>query len=175
MKHKGLIMLGLITILLLANIASGCVGKLGTGVTKPTVSYVPQDWYLSNEDPYGTYRETDDTEWGLIEYTDDVDWDFAQIYYGDIPPELKGKENDGAALIARATLEATTFVPDETGTMTVSGQLAGYVKAYDASLAAYEMEIVFVKDSTCIDIYTMYDATSEDEAQVMSLINSINL
>jgi len=37
------------------------------------------------------------------------------------------------------------------------------------------MEIVFVVDSTCIDIYTMFDATAEDETQAMSIINNINL
>jgi len=171
MKKKGLMILGVVVILLLSNIFSGC----GGGVTKPTVDYVPQGWFLSDEEPYGTYHETDGTEWGLIEYTDEVDWDFVQLFYGDVPPELKGRENDGTALIGRAILEATAFVPDETGTMTIAGHLAGYAKSYDATYEIYEMEIVFVVDSTCIDIYTMFDATAEDETQAMSIINNINL
>jgi len=171
MKTKAIIIVA--GILLLLNMTYGC-GTL-SGVTKPTVSYVPQGWYISTEDPYGTYVEEDGTKAGLITYTDAVDMDFVQIYYGDIPPDLEGKEDDGGALTDKAVEWATTFDPEETGTMAVAGQLAGYAKAYDATIDVYDMEIVFVKGSTCIDIYTCYDATSEDEEQAMSLISSIDL
>jgi len=147
----------------------------GGGVTKPTVSNIPQGWYLSTENDYGTYQEVDGTKWGLVEYTDSDDYDGVQIFYGDIPPELEGRETDGSALTGRAVLEAVTFDPDEVGTMTVAGHLAGYAKAYDATTDVYEIEIVFVEGNTCIDIYAMYDANAADEAQVMSLINSIEL
>ena len=170
MKNKGLIMLVLVTLLLL-NIISGCDGT--PGITKPTVGYVPQNWYLSTDDAYGTWLHDDGTDCGLIEYIDEVDWDFVQIYYGDIPAELEGKENDGDALIAKAIERSAAFDPEETGTMVVAGQLAGYTKAYNAALGFYDMEIVFVKGSTCIDIYTIFDATT-GEAQAMSLINSID-
>jgi len=115
----------------------------------------------------------DDTKWGLIEYTDEIDSDFVQIYWGDIPPELEGKATDGTALTARAVLESSAFTPTETGTMTVAGHLAGYTRAYDAWHDYYDMEIVFIIGSTCIDIYTCFDATAADEAQAMLLINSI--
>ncbi len=111
--------------------------------------------------------------WGMIEYTDTEDADFVQIYYGDVPIELEGQETNSDALIGRAVVESM-FEPDETGVMIVSGQVAGYTKTYYSDMDWYEMEIVFVLDSTCIDIYTIYDATSEDEAQVMSIINSIS-
>ncbi len=174
MKNKGLVMLALVAILLLANITSGC-GLLGPGVTKPSVGYVPQDWYLSAEEPYGTYQEDDGTEWGVIVYTDEVDLDSVQIYYGDIPPGLEDNENNSSALIAYAVECSATFYPEETGTMTVVGQLAGYTKTYDAENNWIYMEIVFVKGSTCIDIFTLFDATAADEAQAMSVINSIDL
>ena len=171
MKTKVIIIVA--GILLLLNMTYGC-GTL-SGVTKPTVSYVPQGWHISAEDPYGTYEEADGTKSGLIQYTDAADLFFVQIFYGDIPPELKGKEDDRNSLIAKAIEWAAAFYPDETGTMTVAGKLAGYAKAYDAVYDVYDMEIVFVYESTCVDIYTKYDATSEDEAQAMSLINSISL
>jgi len=173
MKTKKAIILMLASILLLSSIIYGC-GSIPK-VAKPTIGTVPQRWYCSDDQPYGTYEETDGTKWGLITYTDNTDYDFVQIYYGDIPSELKGRKDNRAALIARATLEATTFDPDETGTMTVAGQLAGYAKGYNATLDVYDMEIVFVKGSTCVDIYAYYNATYEDEAQVISLINSIDL
>ncbi len=142
-------------------------------VTKPTVGHVPDGWYLSDQESYGTIIvETDGTEWGLIEYTDEIDEDFVQIYYGDVPQELKGNETDEDALIERAILESY-FEPTETGTMTIGGHLAGYTRAYDAWYDTYDMEIVFVIGSTCIDIYVCFDATTTDEAQAMSLINSI--
>jgi len=142
----------------------------GAGVLKPEVGFVPENWYLSDEADYPEYG---DGNWGLIQYMDEVDYDFVQIWYGDVPSELKGRENDSNALISQAVSRAVTFEPTETGTMTVGVWLAGYAKAYNAEINAYEMEIVFVYESTCVDIYTCYDATSADEAQAMSLINSI--
>jgi len=147
---------------------------LPSGMVKPTVGYVPQGWYCSADDPYGTYDESDGTEWGLIEYTDNVDYDFVMIFYGSVPPELKGKENDRDALIAKA-IEYAIFEPTESETMVVADELAGWVKAYDPEYDIYNMKIVFVKGSTCVDIFTEYDATYEDEAQAMSLIDSINM
>jgi len=172
MRAKGIIMLVLVTTLLLSSITYGC--GLPSGMVKPIVGYVPQGWYRSADDPYGTYEESDGTKSGLIGYTDNADYDFVQIYYGDVFPELKGKENDRDALIAIATKYAT-FEPTESGTMVVAGELAGYVKAYDPEYDTYKMDIIFVKGSTCVDIFTEYDATSEDEAQVVSLIDSISL
>ena len=165
-----------ITLILLAAIIVcpllvACNGS--AGVTKPTIGSIPDGWYLSNQDSYGTFVEDDNTKWGLIEYTDEVDGDFVQIYYGDVPQELKGKEADEDALIGRAVLESYAFEPTEMGTMTVGGSLAGYTRAYDASYDVYDMEIVFVVGSTCIDIYTCFDANATDEAQAMSLIYSI--
>ena len=170
MKTKGIIMVVAAT-LLLSGIVYGC--GLPSGMVKPTVSYVPEDWYCSADEPYGTYEEFDGIKAGLIGYTDTVDGDFFMIFYGDVFPELEGKENDPDALIAKATREAGTFEPTENGTMTVAGEPAGWVKGYDPELDWHEMEIVFVKGSTCVDIYTLYESTSEDE--VMSLIASIYL
>jgi hypothetical protein len=177
MKTKGIIMLVLVTTLLLSSITYGC--GLPSGMVKPTVGYVPQGWYCSEDDPYGTYEEIDGTKAGLIEYTDTVDDDFVQIYYGDVFPELKGKENDRDALIAKATaksvMETLELNEYEVNEMVVAGKLAGCIKTYDPIYDVYDMGIVFVKGSTCVDIYTCYDATYEDEAEVMSLINSISL
>jgi hypothetical protein len=168
MRTKGIVVT-LLGILLLGTVACG-----GSGVIKPSVGNVPAGWTLSVEEPYGTFEELDGTRWGVIDYTDSGDGDFVQIYYGDVPSSLRGKETDEDALVARAVEEALTFEADETGTMYVSGWLAGYAKAYDSSLEVYEMEVVFVEGTTCIDIYAAYDAGSENELQVTSLINSIS-
>jgi hypothetical protein len=168
MKIKGLIMLTLLGILLMGSLAC-----LLPGIPTPVVSDVPQGWELSDEDPYGTYNELDGTVWGMVGYTDTEDADFVKIYYGDVPNELKGNETVQGALIGRAIVEST-FEPEETGIMMASGHLAGYTKMYDPDTDWYEMDIVFVEDSKCIDIWTRYNATSEDEAQALSIINSIS-
>jgi len=162
-----------IVVMLLGVLLVGSLACLRSGIAKPTVGDVPQGWDLSNEEPYGTFDELDGTVWGLIEYTDTEDANFVQIYYGDVPSELKGNETVQGALIGRAIVESM-FEPDETGIMIASGQIAGYTKMYDSEWDWYEMEIVFVLDSICIDIWTRYNATSEDEAQAMSIINSIS-
>jgi hypothetical protein len=140
-------------------------------IEKPNVAYVPDGWYLSDDSAYPEF--TGNGYWGLVEYTDEEDYDFVQIFYGDIPTELRGKERDGDALIGRAFYESSAFEPTESGTMTIGGWIAGYTRAYDADYDVYDMEIVFVNGSTCIDIYTCFDATTEDEAQVMAIIESI--
>lgn len=166
MKIKGFIIVMLLGVLLVGSLAC-----LPSGA-KPAVGDIPQGWYLSNEEPYGTYKESDGTVWGLIEYSDSEGSNSVQIYYGDVPSELEEHETDGDALIARAELESK-FLPDETGTMIVSGQIAGYTKMYDPDLDRYDMDIVFVLDFGCIDIWARYDATSE--AEVMSIIDSISV
>ena len=144
-------------------------------VIKPTVGNIPQGWYVSDEAPYGTYEDPDGTEWGFIEYTDTEDNDYVLIYYGDVPSELKGRETDSDALISKAIEWSNMLEPDETGTMVVAGQTAGYIKMYESAGEWYEMGIVFIVGSTCINIYTAYDATTEDEAQAMSIMNSISI
>ena len=165
------IMLLLIAAIIICPVFIAC--NASGNVSKPTVGSIPDEWYLSDQDSYGTFVEDDNTKWGLIEYTDEIDADFVQIYWGDIPPELEDKETDGDALIGRAILESGSFMPTETGTMTAAGKFAGYTKACDAEYDICEMEIVFIIGSTCIDIYTMFDDNDADEAQVMSLIDSI--
>ena len=169
MKFNGFIIVMLIGVLLV-----GSVSCLGSSASKPTASDVPEGWSLSNEEPYGTYLESDGTQWGLVEYTNSDESNFVQIYYGNIPRELIDHETDPDYLLARAILESKTFEPDETGNMIASGQIAGYTKKYDSDSDWYEMDIVFVLESACIDIYTIYDATPEAEEQAMSIINSIS-
>jgi len=134
---------------------------------KLTVGNIPQGWYLE--------EESANIERGRVWYIDNEDGDFVQIYYEDVPRMLLGHETDPDYLIARAIAESATFEPDETGNMIASGQIAGYTEKYDPYWDWYEMEIVFVLDSVYIDIYTIYDATTWDEAQAMAIINSISI
>ena len=173
MKAARVVML-VLTGIVMVSLAGCCGSETPTTVSKPTVGSVPQGWYLSDETAYGTFEDTDGTIWGLLEYTDPEDYDFVQIWYGHIPPELKGKESDGSALVARAVIEAVTFEPEETGTMTVSGRTAGYAETCDPEWEWCEKEIVWVEQTTYFDVYAMYDDTSADWNEVVSLIQSID-
>jgi hypothetical protein len=165
---------GFVIIMLMGILLVGSVSCLASAASKPTASDVPEGWSLSNEEPFGTYLESDGTQWGLVEYTNSDELNFVQIYYGNVPRELIDHETDPDYLTARAILESKTFEPDETGNIIASGQIAGYTKRYDPDSDWYEMDIVFVLESACIDIYTIYDATPEAEEQAMSIINSIS-
>jgi len=123
---------------------------------KPSVSNVPSGWELTS----------DDTDLRLIEYTA-PNGDFIQIYYD---PVQGGTSYDGDYLISLAE-DYAIFTPSSTGTTSVNGHLAGYASLYDSTWEWWEKEIVFVNGGTLIDIYTLYEAVNEDEAN--ELINSI--
>ena len=165
---------GFVTIMLMGVILVGSVSCLGSSAAKPTASDVPEGWSLGNEEPFGTFLESDGTQWGLVEYTNSDGSNFVKIHYGNVPRELIDHETDPDYLTARAIVETKKFEPDETGNMIASGQIAGYTKRYDTDSDYYEMDIVFILESACIDIYTLYDATPEAEDQALSIINSIS-
>jgi len=142
---------------------------------EPAVAYIPEGWSLSAQHPYGTYWEEDGTRWGLVEYTDESDGDAVAIFYGDVPPELKENETDADTLMSKAAEYLGDIEATELGTITVGDHLAGYARAFDEEHGWCDAEIVFVMDSTCIDICTRYGTTyAEDETEVVSLISSIH-
>lgn len=164
-------------VVLVCACGNGDLPSLPSNMTKPTIRTIPENWSLEEDSPYGTYEDdSGDTQWGLIYYTDQTDQDLVMIYYGDVPAELKGHESDENALIERATLEASEFPGiDEAGSMRIAGNVAGYVKGRDPEDNKYNLDIVLVDNATCLDIYASFDPTDDDEAQVMSLINSISM
>lgn len=116
---------------------------------------------------------------GLIEYTDDVDYDFVMIRY-ERPPDIvtfemeehpEGLANEAASIFERDL----GYRPDEYGMMTVAGTPAGYAKGYDPDFDVYDLQIIMVKGIVYLDIYACYEPTSKDEAQVLSLIDSITV
>jgi hypothetical protein len=154
-------------LLLCALMVSGAMCQSSANIQKPKVGYVPVDWYQSASDAYDPIMG-----YGLVEYTDSWDGDFVQIFYKPVPASLQGKEGDSNALIAQAVSEAI-FSPDDTGPMTVAGRLAGYAEAYDPTWNWWETEIVFVYGDTCVDIYTIYNASASDIQAATALIESI--
>ena len=143
------------------------------------VGYIPEDWYLSDEEAYGSVEGEFGGDAGLIEYTDDVDYDFVMIRY-ERPPDIvtfemeehpEGLANEAASIFERDL----GYRPDEYGMMTVAGTPAGYAKGYDPDFDVYDLQIIMVKGIVYLDIYACYEPTSKDEAQVLSLIDSITV
>jgi hypothetical protein len=167
MKTRAII----VGLLLCALMVSGAMCQSSTSpsgsIEKPKVGYVPADWYQTADDAYSSTMG-----YGLVEYTDSWDGDFVQIFYGPVPASLKGHESDSNALISQAVSEAI-FTPDDTGTMTVAGRLAGYAETYDDYWDWWETEIVLVYGDTYVDIYTIYNASAWDIQEATNLIESI--
>ena len=166
MKIRGLILITLLGVLLVGSVS--CGGPVTSKISKPSVGYVPEGWFPGDEIPYEGPQQCGTIPYGNIGHTGVL-----YIDYGDVPSQLKGSENDLDALIAWASAMGISG-QEETGTMIVSGQLAGYSNVYDQGSGWYWMQIVCIKGATYVSIYANYKATPEDEADVMSLINSIS-
>lgn len=155
---------------------SGCIEG---GLASPTVENVPNNWYLSDKADYGTYEGTYDWNAGMVEFTDSEDGDFVQIYY-EYAPEggLSHDELESDALyLLEEVLEfyEIELEPSEVGIMNITDTEVGYAKSYSPETNCYDLEIVMILEGIYLDIYSYYDATSEDEDQVISLINSISV
>ena len=165
--------IAILVIIVLGVVIALIARSTSVDVVKPAVTAIPRGWYLSDEGRYGTYREPDGTKWGMVQYTDPDTYDFAQIFYGDVPSKLINRESDLDALTEYAMSQAVFSDAEEVYEMTIAGRRAAVVRAYDSVWGVWDMKIVFVYESTCIDVYACYDPTDESEENVMSLIESI--
>ncbi len=174
MKIRGFIVFILLGVLLVGSVSCG-----GPGLPKPTVGYVPQGWSVLSDYTYTTclgYEE------GVLIYGDGElqSPNSVEIHYVDMYDESSAAggtpvtDVDAIVDLAIYNLEFDSIEPEESGKMIVSGQLAGYSNVYDQGSGWYWMQIVCIKGATYVSIYANYKATPEDEADVMSLINSIS-
>jgi hypothetical protein len=144
-------------------------------ISKPTVT-PPENWYLTDESPYpqegGQY---DPQGAGLLTYEDGVDYDFVMIFYEKAPSYTL----TASALETKATTNFLDFHEeyplDDSGTLTLGGSPAGYAIGYDSETDCNRLEVALVKNSVYMSIYAYYDATSEDEDQVLALLDSISV
>jgi len=143
-------------------------------VSKPTVT-LPANWHLEEETPYPQApAEYDPQGAGMLMYQDEVDYDFVMVYY-EKAPAYTLTEADLEIKAIELFLIVHNYTPYDTGTMTVAKTQAGYAKGYDYDYDTYALELAFVKGNEFLNVYAFYDATSADEAEVMSLINSISV
>lgn len=141
-------------------------------LSKPSVT-IPSGWQLTDETPYpNAYAEHDSQGAGLLEYQNPTNYDGVMIYYERAPSTTYTSSDlqyEAEAIFSRDH----DISYDESGVMTVAGVQAGYAKGYDSTYDAYVLELVFIKDNYYINAYALYDANSQSENAVMSLLNSI--
>jgi hypothetical protein len=143
-------------------------------LSKPTVN-VPTNWRLDNETPYPNIEGEHDPEGsGLLEYVDQEDSDSVFIYY----ESALGMTYSNDALEAEVVAVFQKYRNDsisESGIMTVAGVSAGYAKGINSEYDYWILDLVFVENNYYIYVSAAYDPNLEDENQVTSLINSINV
>ncbi len=169
MKLTRLVLATLLSILLVSGVACG------GGISKPTFGYLPEGWILSEDNPdagepgfqYGELRCR--TE----------DFDHVTIWYGDVdvlmPPPFMGSELDEETLIEIAKWPGDVSNPEETGTMIIAGELAGYVEYKGWSDKDCVKDIVCIKGPTYVFIWASWDCDDySTKAVIESIIESIN-
>ena len=111
----------------------------------------------------------------MLTYEDGVDYDTVMIYYEKAPSYTLTP----SALETKAASMYVTYLEgyplDDTGTISIGGETAGFAVGYDSEYDTNRLEIAFVKNDVFLSIYAYYDATDEDEGQVLSLIDSISI
>lgn len=141
-------------------------------LSKPSVT-IPSGWQLVDETPYpDAYSEHDSQGAGLLKYQNPTNYDGVMIYYERAPSTTYTSSDlqyEAESIFSRDH----DISYDESGVMTVAGVQSGYAKGYDSTYDAYVLELVFIKDNYYINAYALYDANSQSENAVMSLLNSI--
>ncbi len=165
-----------IAILLLATIVLAAVpfASAAESLSKPSVT-LPSNWQLTDETAYpNAVSEHDAQGAGLLQYQDPTTYDGVMIYYEKAPTTTYTSAQLQAEAEAIFTRDHSDLTYTDSGVMTVAGVQAGYAKALETTYNAYVLELVFVKDNYYINAYALYDANTQSENAVTSLLNSIN-
>jgi hypothetical protein len=157
----------IISIFLIFAIASLAVpvSQAAETLAKPTIN-LPANY--SEFDPAGA---------GMVEYTDQDDYDLVRIYYekAQVSSYTSQQLQGQAESIFESVDVSATLGIDNSGVKQYAGVSAGFAKGYDSSSDTYKMELVFIKGDYYFNVHSYYDATTEDQNQMESVINSINV
>ncbi len=142
-------------------------------LSKPIVT-LPSNWTVTDETSYpNTYAEHDPAGAGEVTYEDSKTVDFVMLYYESVlssysQAQLKS-EVESIFQRDHENVEMT-----ESGVMTIAGVPAGFAKGPEPQYGTYDLEVVMVKGNYYFNAYAYYDASSQSDSTVMSLLNSIN-
>ena len=174
MKISRFILIMLLGVLLVGSVSCG-----GGGLPKPTVGYVPQGWSVLSD---YTFTNCLRYEEGVLIYGDGElqSPNSVEIHYEDkydAPRAVGGvlvTDVDAIIDLAIYNLEFDSIEVEESGKMLVSGRIAGYAKGYDPVGDNYALVLICFKGPTRLSLRALWEPTFEDEADVMSLIDSIS-
>src|SRR4030042_103102 len=170
----------LLVILLLATLLVSAIPLAKTAATlaAPTVSLPNSNWEKTDSTPYpDTYAEHDPAGAGMLEYTDNTNYDVVRIYYekAQVTSYTSSQLKTEAEDLFNEIDSSDTRSLDASGTATFAGVVAGYAEGYDSTEDTYKTELVFIESDYYFNVHTYYDATTQSEDNVTSIINSIGV
>ena len=168
----------MILLLVILLVSAVPLAKSAATLAPPTVSLPNSNWEKTDSTVYpDSYSEHDPAGAGMLEYTDKSNYDVVRIYYEKAQvtsytaSQLRAEAED---LFNEIDISETRSL-DAKGTATFAGVIAGYAEGHDSTDDTYITELVFIKGSYYFNIAAYYDATTQSEDNVESLINSINV
>ena len=162
-------------VLLVGYVSYGCAG-----LPKPTVGYVPLWWSILSDHIYTTCLGFDE---GVLIYGDGElqEPNSVEIHYHNMYEESRAVGGQPITDVNRIitewaiyNLEYNSIEPEESGTMIVGGQIAGYAKGYDPVGDNYVLVLQCFDEPICYSLRALWKPTIEDEVDVMRLIDSIS-
>ncbi len=169
----------IISVILIVTVISMAVPlSLAAETLAPPTASLPANWEKTDETAYpNEIGEHDPAGAGMIEFTDNDDYDVVRIYYekAQVSGYTATQLQTQAVNIFETYDSSETLAVDENGTHDYAGVSAGFAKGYDSDDDTYTMELVLIKNGYFMNIHAYYDATTQDQNQVESLINSISV
>lgn len=173
MKRQQIVLFFLIVAVI--SVVAVPLSRAAETITKPNVT-LPANWQQTDQTTYpNDYSEHDPAGAGMVEYTDQTDYDSVIIYYekAQVTSYTSSQLKSEAENIFESYDASDNVGVDSSGVTQYAGVSAGFAKGLDISANTYTMELVFIKGNNYFNVHAYYDATTEDQNQVVSLINSI--
>jgi hypothetical protein len=143
-------------------------------ISKPNVT-IPSGWRLDDETAYpNAPSEHDSAGAGMLKYLNPTNNDEVRIFYEKAPTTTYTSATLKEEAISLFTRDLPSYNMSESGTEQIAGVQAGFAKGYDSANDAYVVDMIFVKDGNYYNVAAYYDANSQSEGQVNSILNSIS-
>lgn len=169
-----------ILLIVLGALVVGSASCGGAGLPRPTVDYIPEGWSVLSDHIYTTCVGFDE---GVLIYGDGElqSPNSVEIHYRDMYEESRAVGGQPITDVDRIitewaiyNLEYDSIEPEESGTMIVCGQIASYAKGYDPVGDNYVLVLQCFNEPICYSLRALWKPTSENEANVKRLIDSIS-
>ena len=165
----------LLLLAILVVVGTGC----GDSIAKPTFNYLPEGWIISEDNPNAGETLYRSIPYGELRCQTE-DFDCVTIWYGEVdvmmPPPFQGSNLNEEILIEIVKWASNVSDPEETGTMFIAGELAGYIVYKGWSDAFCNKDMVFIKGSTYVYVWSFWDCDNHSvEMEIEAIIEGITL